>query len=139
MRDGLVPGKVGEVRITVTDAMVASFDELGGVHPVYSTWMMVKHLEEASRKVILPYLEDDEDALGHAIDVVHLAPTPVGTEVVARAIVEKVDGGRVHCRLEAFNAHEQIGRGHNIQVVVSRARLRERFRAIGALKPDRGS
>ncbi len=134
MRDGLVPGTAGELRIAVTDAMVANFDDLGMVHPVYSTWMMVKHLEEASRKVILPFLEDDEDALGHAIDVVHLAPTPVGMSVLARAIVEKVDGRRVYCRLEAFNTREQIGTGHNVQVVVSRKRLLERFREIGALK-----
>ncbi len=134
MRDGLVPGKVGEVRITVTNAMVARFDELGSVHPVYATWMMVKHLEEAGRKVILPFLEDGEDAVGHAIDVVHLAPTPVGGEVLARAILERVDDRRVYCRLEAFNAGGPIGRGHSIQVVVSRARLRERFRKIEALR-----
>ncbi len=134
MREGLVPGTVGEVRITVTDAMVANFDDLGMVHPVYATWMMVKHLEEAGRKVILPFLEEDEDAVGHAVDVVHLAPTPVGMPVVARAILQKVDGRRIHCRLEAFNAHEQIGTGHSVQVVVSRERLHERFRALGALK-----
>ncbi len=134
MREGLVPGTVGEVRITVTDAMVANFDDLGMVHPVYATWMMVKHLEEAGRKVILPFLEEDEDAVGHAVDVVHLAPTPVGMPVVARAILQKVDGRRIHCRLEAFNAHEQIGTGHSVQVVVSRERLHERFRALGAPK-----
>ncbi len=134
MRDGLVPGTVGEVRITVTDAMVANFDDLGMVHPVYATWMMVKHLEEAGRRVILPFLEEDEDAVGHAVEVVHLAPTPVGMPVIARAILEKVDGRRIHCRLEAFNAHEQIGTGHSVQVVVSRERLHERFRALGASK-----
>jgi predicted thioesterase len=137
MRDGLMPGTVGEVRITVTDTMVARFDELGSVHPVYSTWMMVKHLEEAGRKVILPFLEDGEDALGHAIDIVHLAPTPVGMCVVARAILERAEGRRIYCRLEAFNATELIGRGHSIQVVVSRAWLQERFREIGALRGER--
>ena len=134
MRDGLVPGTIGEVRVTVTDSMVARFDELGGVHPVYATWMMVKHLEEASRKVILPFLEDDEDAVGHAIDVVHLAPTPIGGEVLARAILDRVEERRIYCRLEAFNAGGQIGRGHFVQVVVSRARLRERYREIEALR-----
>lgn len=134
MREGLIPGTAAEVRITVTDAMVASFDELGMVHPVYSTWMMVKHMEEASRKAILPFLDDDEDAVGHAIDVVHLAPTPVGAWVVARATVERIEGRRIHCRLEAFTQRERIGEGRNIQVVVSRERLRERFRAIGALR-----
>ncbi len=134
MRDGLAPGAVGEVQITVTEAMVARFDELGMAHPVYATWMMVKHLEEASRKVILPFLDEDEDAVGHAIDVVHLAPTPVGQRVVARAVVERVEGRRIYCRLEAFNEQGRIGEGHNVQVVVPRERLRARLRAIGALE-----
>lgn len=132
MRDGLVPGAVGEVRLTVTEAMVARFDELGMVHPVYATWMMVKHMEEASRKVILPYLDEDEEAVGYAIDVVHLEPTPVGMRVLARAVLERVEGRRIYCRLEAFNERQRIGEGRNVQVVVSRRHLAEKFRAIGA-------
>jgi predicted thioesterase len=132
MRAGLAPGLAGEIEIAVTDAMVARFDELGLVHPVYSTWMMAKHMEEASRKVILPFLEEDEDAVGHAIEIVHLAPTAVGERVRIRATIERVDGRRIHCTLEAHNQRERIGEGRNIQVVLSRHRLREKFRAIGA-------
>jgi predicted thioesterase len=133
MRGGLVPGTTGEVEITVTEAMVAHFEELGLVHPVYATWTMVKHMEEASRKVILPFLEEDEDAVGHAVQVVHLAPTPVGMRVRVRAALERVDGRRIHCRIEATNERERIGEGSTIQIVVSRRRLREQFRALGAL------
>ena len=133
MWSGLVPGKTGDVEITVTGAMVAQFDELGLVHPVYATWTLVKHMEEASRKVLLPFLEDDEDAVGHAVNVVHLAPTPVGMRVRVRAVLERVDGRRIHCRLEASNERERIGEGTTIQIVVPRARLREQFRALGAL------
>ena len=133
MRDGLIPGTTGEVEARVTEAMVADFEELGLVHPVYATWMMVKHMEEASRKVILPFLEEDEDAVGHAVQVVHLAPTPVGMRVRVRAILERVDGRRIHCRTEAANERERIGEGTTIQILVSRHALQERFRAIGAL------
>jgi fluoroacetyl-CoA thioesterase len=133
MRDGLVPGTTGEVEIRVTEAMVAHFEELGLVHPVYATWTMVKHMEEASRKVILPFLEEDEDAVGHAVHVVHLAPTPVGMRVRVRAALERVDGRRIHCRIEATNERERIGEGTTVQIVVSRRRLREQFRALGAL------
>ncbi len=132
MRAGLAPGLAGEIEITVTDAMVARFDELGLVHPVYSTWMMAKHMEEASRRVILPFLEEDEDAVGHAIEIVHLAPTAVGERVRIRATIERVDGRRIYCTLEARNQRERIGEGRNIQVVLSRHWLREKFRAIGA-------
>jgi predicted thioesterase len=133
MRAGLTPGLTGEVRLTVTETMVARFDELGMVHPVYATWMMVKHMEEASRKVILPFLEEDEEAVGYAIEVIHLEPTPVGMTVLARAVLDRVEGRRIHCRLEAFNERARIGEGRNVQVVVSRARLREKFREIGAV------
>ena len=133
MRDGLVQGTAGEVEITVTEAMVARFEELGLIHPVYATWTMVKHMEEASRKVILPFLEEDEDAVGHAVQVVHLAPTPVGMRVRVRATLDRIDGRRIHCRTEAANERERIGEGTTIQILVSRRTLREKFRAIGAL------
>ncbi len=133
MRDGLVPGRTGEVEITVTPAMVAQSEELGLIHPVYATWTLVQHMEVASRKVLLPFLEDDEDAVGHAVNVVHLAPTPVGMRVRVRAVLERVDGRRIYCRLEASNERGRIGEGTTIQILVSRTRLREQFRALGAL------
>jgi fluoroacetyl-CoA thioesterase len=134
MRPGLAPGHSAEVRITVTDGMVARFDELGLVHPVYSTWMMAKHMEEASRKVILPFLEDDEEAVGHAIDIVHLAPTAVGDPVRVRAVLDRIENRRIHCTLEAFNQRERIGEGHTIQVVLSRRQLQEKLREIRAIE-----
>ena len=133
MREGLIPGTTGEVETTVTEAMVAQFEGLGLVHPVYATWTMVKHMEEASRKVILPFLEEDEEAVGHAVQVVHLAPTLVGMRVRVRAVLERVDGLRIHCWTEAANELGRIGEGTTIQVLVSRHTLRERLRALGAL------
>jgi len=134
MRDGLIPGTAAEVQLTVTEAMTVHFDELGTVHPVYATWMMIKHMEEAGRKVILPFLDAGEDAVGYAIDVVHLAPTPVGARVRARAVLERVDGRRIHCRVEAHNEREKIAEGRTVQVVLSRARLEARLREIGAIR-----
>lgn len=129
MKPGLRPGQTGEVTVTVTDDMVAWFEELGVVHRVYSTWAMVRHLELASRKVILPFLEPEEDAVGHSISVTHFAPTPVGRRVTARATLLRIEANRIVCTLEAFNDREKIGTGENVQVVLPRARLVERFAA----------
>lgn len=127
MKPGLLPGATAEVSVVVDDSMVARFDELGLVHRVYSTWSLVKHMEEASRKLILPYLEPHEDAVGYAVEVVHQAPTPVGMRVVVRATLERVEGRRVYCRVHAHNEREQIGEGRHVQVVVDRERLRARL------------
>src|SRR5574337_102694 len=94
MRDGLAPGAQAQVTIVVTPAMVAEFEELGLVHRVYSTWAMVHHMELACRKVILPYLEPDEEAVGYSVSVTHLAPTPVGMKVTVTARLEQIDGNR---------------------------------------------
>lgn len=132
MKPGLEPGREAEVTVTVTQAMVAWFEELGVVHPVYSTWAMVRHMELASRKVILPFLESDEDAVGYSVSVTHDAPTAVGMTVTARARLLRIEGNRIICHLAAFNEREQVGEGESIQVVLPRDRLLERFAALKA-------
>lgn len=120
MKPGLRPGATAELDVRVDESMVAHFDSLGLVHPVYATWAMVRHMEEASRKLILPYLEPDEDAVGWSVEVVHLAPTPVGMRVRVRATLERVEGRRVYTQVEAFNERTKVGQGRHVQVLVRR-------------------
>src|SRR3990172_3239130 len=83
--------------------MVAWFEELGVVHPVYSTWAMVRHMELASRKVILPFLEPGEDAVGYSVNVTHFAPTPVGMQVTVHATLQRIEGLQRADDAVAFN------------------------------------
>lgn len=135
MREGLRPGAEASVTISVTDDMVARFEELGLVHPVYSTWSMVRHVELASRKVILPYLEPDEEAVGYSVSVTHLAPTPVGATVTARARLVRVDGNQVICEVTANRGTTKIGEGTTVQVILPAAALRARLEGIRARRP----
>ena len=121
--------------VTVTDNMLARFEELGLVHPVYATWFMVKHMELASRKVVLPFLEPHEEAVGYSVSVTHIAPTPAGATVTARARLVGIDGNQVVCAVSAHNGVTTIGRGTTIQLVVSRDTLRARLADIGATRP----
>lgn len=130
VREGLKPGAEATVTITVTPEMVATFEELGPVHPLYATWSMVRHMELASRKIILPYLEPDEDAVGHSISVTHLAPTGVGERVTARARLVEIDGRRIVCAVEASNEHEKIGEGTQVQMLVRKDRLASRIAEV---------
>lgn len=57
----------------VTPEMTVHFEELGPVHPVYATYWMVKHMELAGRKIILPFLEEGEEGIGSYVEVRHLA------------------------------------------------------------------
>ena len=130
MREGLLPGAQAQVTIVVTPDMVAEFEELGVVHPVYSTWSMVRHMELACRKLILPYLEPDEEAVGYSVSVTHLSPTPVGMRVTVTARLEQTDGNRIICAVEAHNERTRIGEGTHVQVVLPRARLQARIASV---------
>lgn len=135
MRQGLDPGAEASVTITVTEEMLARFEHLGLVHPVYSTWSMIKHMELASRTVILPYLEDDEEAVGHNVSVTHRAPTPLGAVVTVRARLVAVEGSQVICAVSAQNERGLIGEGTTIQVVLPVHVLRARLAEAGAHHP----
>lgn len=135
MREGLVPGAEASVTVTVTEDMLARFEELGLVHPVYSTWSMVRHMELASRKVILPYLEPDEEAVGLSVNVKHTAPTPAGATVTARARLERLEGNRIICAVEAHNGNVAIGAGTTTQLVVARVVWQRYLEEIGAKRP----
>lgn len=126
----LTAGTAASIVVTVTEDMTAAFGELGAVHPVYSTWNLVRHMEEASRKVILPYLAPGEDAVGYQVEVTHLAPTLVGQRVTVTARFVARDGRKLVCEVAARNARGLIGIGRTVQVLVDRAWLAERLAAL---------
>lgn len=124
MKRGLRPGAEASVTVTVTPDMLATFEELGAVHPLYATWSMVRHMELACRKIILPYLEPDEDAVGHSISVTHLGPSREGDRVTARARLLEIRGNRIVCAVEAYNEHGKIGEGTQVQVLLTQGTVR---------------
>src|SRR5574337_50534 len=110
MKPGLRRGVEAAVRVVVTPDMLATFEELGAVHPLYATWSMVRHMELACRKIILPYLEPDEDAVGYSISVTHLAPTAVGEHVTASARLVRISGRKIISRSMLSTAKRRSAR-----------------------------
>lgn len=122
MRPGFLPPLSTTVSTVVTSDMVAT---LGGqkIHPVLATIRMIEWMEWAGRKLILPYLEPDEDAVGYRIDIVHKNPTGVGEEFSATASLLRVEGNRIITEVSAHNARGVIGQGTFTQVLLPKAQL----------------
>jgi predicted thioesterase len=118
------------LEVVVTEEMTVRFDRLGPVHPVYATYRMAQHFEEAGRAMLLPFLEPGEDAAGTAVSVEHLAPAPVGTTVLIEARASGVSGNRVTCACRAVDGEgRDLGRGSTVQVVLPVDVLRARLSA----------
>lgn len=96
---------------------------------VLATPVMVLFMENAALNAILPYLDPGESAVGTAVNIRHLAATPVGHQVTAEAEVTKVDGRRLEFVVTARDETEEIGRGTHERMVVNLARLNQRLAA----------
>jgi predicted thioesterase len=115
-------GAIAELDVVVTEAMTVDFDDLGRVHPVYATYSMARHFEEAGRKLLLPHLEPDEEGIGTAVSVEHLAPAWVGDRIRVTARCVEVAAGRLTCALTAVDASGRLlGRGTTGQAVLPAA------------------
>lgn len=94
---------------------------------VLATPVMILMMENAALNAIRPYLEPGESAVGTAIDVRHLAATPVGHTVRAEAEVTAVDGKRIEFKVSARDEIEEIGRGTHQRAVIELASFNERL------------
>ena len=121
-------GGTATLDVVVTPAMTVDFDELGPVHPVYATYTMAKHFEEAGRKLLLRHLEPGEAGIGRSVAVEHLGPSSVGDTVRVIARCVEVRGNRLTCECVATDAGgRDLGRGSTVQVVLPEAALEARI------------
>src|SRR5437016_8138051 len=112
MTMGAIPlGAKGSFRLRVTPEHLANRFKDAALPPVFATPMMIRAMENAALNAIRAYLEAGESAVGTAIDVRHLAATPVRHQVTAQAEVTSVDGRRISFRVSARDETEEIGRG----------------------------
>jgi fluoroacetyl-CoA thioesterase len=93
----------------------------------FATPVMILVMENAALNAIKPFLEPGESAVGTAIDVKHLAATPVGREVRATAEVVGVEGKRVDFKVSASDGTDEIGKGIHRRIVIDLASFNERL------------
>ena len=134
MTSPLAPGMSAEIHITVTRDLTA--DALGnpGVL-VYATPHVVALLESTSSAVLKSHLPPGGGSVGTMIEMKHLAATPVGMPVRAKATILETDGKRVLFAVEAWDPVEKIAEGrHERFIVPNLARFLERAMAKGRTK-----
>ena len=120
--DELVPGLIGEMETVVTEADTAGRWGSGLV-PVFGTPALVGLVEGAAVRALAGHLPPGQTSVGGRIDVRHLAPTPVGMRVRARAELLEVEGRRLEFHVEAWDEVEQIGKATHERFIVDEERF----------------
>lgn len=122
-------GAKGIYTLRVTPAHLANQFKDAALPPVFATPMMITAMENAALNAVRSYLGPGESAVGTAVNVRHLAATPVGHRVTAEAEVTKVDGRRIEFKVSARDEVEEIGNGTHERMLVDIQRLQQRLSA----------
>ena len=118
----LEPGLQATVEETVTEAMTA--ERLGsGDVPVLGTPALLAMIEAAAVAAVADHLDDGDTTVGSAVELDHVAPTPVGVRVVATAALREVEGRRLRFAFEVTDPAGPVARGSHVRVIVDRRRF----------------
>ena len=122
-------GATGIYTQRVTPADLANQFKDTALPQVFATPMMIRAMENAALNAVREFLDPSESAVGTAVDVKHLAATPVGHQVTATATVTRVEDRRIWFDVSARDEVEEIGRGTHERMVVDMKRLGNRLAA----------
>jgi predicted thioesterase len=113
--------------VVARDMTVAHFH--ADMPEVYGTPMMIYLMEVAAAEAIAKFLPQGWGSVGALVNVKHLAATPVGFTVTARAEVVSVNERLVNFTVEAHDGVEKIGEGTHTRGIINLERFEARFRA----------
>lgn len=111
------PGQSAEVDLVVTLDRTADAMGNRGVK-VLATPFLIGLLEDACGAVMKPHLAPGAASVGTMVEMKHLAATPVGMKVRARATLLESDGRRFLFQVEAFDEVDRIAEGRHERFIV---------------------
>ena len=122
------PGMGKEELYLVEEEHTAAHVGSGSLRVLATPWM-IAYMERVARDFLSEHLPEGYSSVGVRVDVQHLAPSLVGSQVSVHARVLSLDGARVNFSVEAWDGPEQIGVGEHQRVVIDEARFLRRIAA----------
>jgi fluoroacetyl-CoA thioesterase len=116
------PGLFADFKHTVTEIDTASHWGSGGL-PVFSTPALVGLMESTAVVALRGHLPPGQTTVGAHIDVRHLAATPVGMEVHARAELVAIDGRKLTFKIQAWDDVELIGESTHDRFLIDESKF----------------
>jgi fluoroacetyl-CoA thioesterase len=132
MKPELRTGLTAEIEVTVTEDMLAEFDGEEMQH-LYATSALVHHAELAARKLLIPYLEPQEQAMTSNIEVSHLMLTVPGMSVKVKAHLREIREKKIVCDIEATHVRGKVARGTLTQAIVEKAWLDNKVKEMSLI------
>ena len=116
--ENLKVGLTGATEIVVGTRDTAPHVGSGKIK-VLATPVLVGLMEEAALIAVEGLLPQGHQTVGTRLDITHVAATPVGLHVIARAELTKIDGRRLTFRIWADDERDRIGEGTHERIIVN--------------------
>jgi len=121
-------GLTGEASVQVTAEVTARHLGSGAV-AVFAKPEMVRLMARAAVPALADHLAPGQQSVGTLVHVKHLAATPLGATVTARAELIATDGRRLTFRVSAHDGADLIGEGLHERSLIDLARFEARVAA----------
>ncbi|MEG1611812.1 MAG: thioesterase family protein [Alistipes sp.] len=90
---------------------------------VFATPSMIALMENAAMTAVAAELPAGVTTVGAEMDVTHIKPSGVGSEIVATAVLTAVEGRKLTFNVGARDAEGMIGEGVHIRYMVDREKF----------------
>ena len=104
-----------------------------GTLDVFATPAMIALMENTAYESVASELEEGSGTVGTALNVKHVAATPVGMKVTCETELIKVDGRALTFSVKAFDEKGLIGEGEHERFIV----FNEKFQAKADAKLEK--
>lgn len=111
-------GLTGSAEVSVSEDNTAKTMGSGALD-VFATPAMIALMEKAASMAVQPFIDEGCSTVGTMINVKHMAATPVGLNVMARAELVQIDGKRLMFSVEAFDGKDKIGEGQHERFIIN--------------------
>jgi len=113
--------------VVAKENLASSFGS--GLADVLATPVLVGFCEECCRMMVDPHLTEGEQTVGTEVCIRHIAATPRGMKVTARAVLTKIDGRSLHFDVEAHDEIEKVAEGTHTRFIINSDRFSNRLKS----------
>ena len=124
------PGKTHALTNKVEPSMTAASMKSGAID-VLATPILIAFMENVCLECVKGTLDEGQSTVGTAVNIKHLAPTPVGMDVRYECTLVEVDRKRLVFEVKAYDEQSLVGEGTHERFIVNSQTFTEKCLARG--------
>lgn len=124
--DMIQPGMTHQENFLVEENHLAQHVGSGSARVLATPWM-IGFMERTAHRLIAQHLPEGYSSVGVMVHVRHLAPSPFGSTIQAKAEVLSLEGSRVCLKVQAWDEVEMIGEGTHERFIIEVDRFLKRL------------